>query len=90
MMGGLQRIANPKNLSRMDPRTPVGLFSGDADPVGARGKGVEKVAGFFRRAGCQDLTVKLYPDARHELLNELNRAEVFSDLLAWLEERLPG
>lgn len=90
MMGGLQRIADPKNLSRMDPRTPVGLFSGDADPVGARGKGVEKVAGFFRRAGCQDLTVKLYPDARHELLNELNRAEVFSDLLAWLEEHLPG
>ena len=47
-----------------------------------------KKAGFFRRAGCRDLTVKLYPGARHELLNEINRQEVFSDLLAWLEGHL--
>ena len=90
MMDGLQRIADPKALARMDPHTPVGLFSGEADPVGSEGRGVEKVAGFFRRAGCRDLTVKLYPGARHELLNETNRQEVFSDLLSWLEARLPG
>ena len=88
MMGGLQRIADPRGLSHMDPETPVGLFSGGDDPVGGRGKGVEKVAGFFRRAGCRDLTVKLYPGARHELLNETNREEVFADLLAWLENHL--
>ena len=88
MMGGLQRIADPKGLAKMDPDTPVGLFSGGDDPVGGQGKGVEKVAGFFRRAGCRDLTVKLYPGARHELLNEINRQEVFSDLLAWLEGHL--
>lgn len=90
MMDGLQRIADPKALARMDPHTPVGLFSGEADPVGSEGRGVEKVAGFFRQAGCRDLTVKLYPGARHELLNETNRQEVFSDLLSWLEARLPG
>ncbi len=88
MMGGLQRIADPSALTRMDPNTPVGLFSGAADPVGGRGKGVRTVEGLFRRAGCRDLTVKLYPGARHELLNETNRAEVFSDLLAWLEGHL--
>ena len=90
MMDGLQRISSPRGLTRMDPKTPVGIFSGDADPVGGCGKGVRTVEGFFRRAGCRDLTVKLYPGARHELLHETNRAEVFSVLLAWLESHLEG
>ena len=90
MMEGLQRIADPKALARMDPDTPVGIFSGSDDPVGGRGKGVEKVAGLFRTAGCQDLTVTYYPGARHEILRETNRDEVFQDLLSWLEKRLPG
>ena len=88
MMGGLQRIADSKGLAKMDPETPVGIFSGGDDPVGGRGKGVRTVEGFFRRSGCRDLTVKLYPGARHELLNETNREEVFADLLAWLENHL--
>ena len=88
MMGGLQRISDSKGLAKMDPDTPVGIFSGDADPVGGRGKGVRTVEGFFRRAGCRDLTVKLYPGARHELLNETNREKVFADLLTWLENHL--
>jgi alpha-beta hydrolase superfamily lysophospholipase len=57
--------------------------------VGQNGKGVERVAGFFRQAGTKDLTVHLYPEGRHEILNELNRQEVYDDLLNWLEEHLP-
>lgn len=86
MMTGLQYIAKKENLAKMDKNTPVGLFSGDTDPVGAMGEGVKKVYGFFRDAGCQNVTMKLYPGARHEILNETNRQEVFADLLAWLEE----
>lgn len=85
MMTGLQYIANKRNLARMDKAIPVALFSGDADPVGAMGKGVETVYGFFKDAGCKDVTMKLYPGARHEILNEINREEVFNDLLTWLE-----
>ena len=44
----------------------------------------------FRRAGCRDLTLKLYPGGRHELLHEENRDEVCRDMLAWLEDRLPA
>ena len=44
----------------------------------------------FRRAGCRDVTVKLYPGGRHEMLNEINRSEVLEDLLAWLEDKLPS
>jgi len=88
MMGGLQEIADPKNLARMEADMPIYLFSGDHDPVGNMGKGVEKVAGMLRRAGCRDVTVKLYPGGRHEMINEINRDEVMDDLLRWLEEKI--
>lgn len=90
MMTALQYISAPGNLSRMDPDTPVGLFSGGDDPVGGQGRGVRKVEGFFRRAGCRDVSVKLYPGGRHEMLNEINREEVYADLLGWLEGHQEG
>ena len=64
----------------------MALFSGDADPVGGEGKGVQKVFQLFQAAGCEDVRCKLYPGARHEILNETNRLEVWQDMLDWLEE----
>lgn len=90
MLGGLQYISSPEALARMDPDTPVYLFSGGEDPVGANGKGVRKVVGYFARQGTRDLTWKLYPKGRHEMLNEANREEVYADVLAWLEEHTGG
>ena len=63
---------------------------GGAFSVGANGAGVKKVAGWFRDAGVKDLTVRLYPEGRHEMLNEANRDEVYRDVLSWLERRLPA
>ena len=85
MMAGLRLVCDAKELSKMDKSTPVYFFAGDADPVGSMGKGVRKVVQLFQRAGCQDVTLRLY---RHEMLNEVNREEVFADLLAWLEGHL--
>lgn len=88
MMGGLQFAAGKSNLSKMSKEPPVYFLSGDQDPVGSMGKGVRKVERMFRSAGCKDVTVKLYPGGRHEMFNEVNRQEVFNDLLAWIESRL--
>ncbi len=88
MMGGLQYIASPDALSRMDPSTPVYLFSGDRDPVGSNGEGVRTVYGFFKDHGTADLSMKLYPGGRHEMLNEINKGEVYADVLAWLEKHI--
>lgn len=88
MMGGLQFIAKRENLVKMDKTTPVYVMSGDHDPVGGMGKGVEKVVRMFSTAGCRDVEVKLYADGRHEMFNELNRQEVLEDLLAWLERKI--
>ena len=85
MLGGLQYIASPAALAQMDPDTPVYLFSGDQDPVGGNGAGVRKVYGYFEKQGTRDLTMKLYPGGRHEMLNELNREEVYGDVLSWLD-----
>ncbi len=89
MLGGLQYIASRQALSRLDVDTPIGLFSGDADPVGGMGKGVEKVYEMYRKAGVRDLKLKLYPGGRHEIINETNKQEVYADMLAWLEEHMP-
>lgn len=87
MLGGIQFIGRKKNLAKMDKNTPIYFLSGDRDPVGNMGKGVQKVAQMFRTAGCRDVTVKLYPGGRHEMFNEINRQEVMDDLLAWLKSK---
>lgn len=90
MMVGLQLLAKRENLQKMDPDTPVYFFAGDKDPVGSSGKGVRKVAGWFRDVGVKDVTVTLYPEGRHEMLNELNKDQVFQDVLDWLEKHMPA
>jgi alpha-beta hydrolase superfamily lysophospholipase len=66
---------------------PVYLFSGEADPVGDYGRGPQQVFDRLKSAGLTDVELKLYPEGRHEMLNEANRSEVYDDVLRWIEER---
>lgn len=68
---------------------PTFLVSGSKDPVGDCGKGVLKVYNKLRLFDC-DVSMKIYSGARHELINELNKEEVFEDLLAFLNGVLEG
>lgn len=86
MFRGLQRLTTVDKLKPMRADLPVYFFSGDKDPVGADGAGVMKIVQQFRDAGVQDVSVKLYPDGRHEMFNELNREEVYQDLVRWVEK----
>ena len=58
------------------------------DPVGAMGEGVLACIDAFKRAGIRHVTIRLYPEGRHEMLNEVNRTEVYADILSWLEQRI--
>lgn len=69
----------PKNL-------PIMLMSGEEDPIGDYGKGTKKVYRRLITAGMKNVSVRLYVDARHELINELNRSEVYEDILTWAEK----
>jgi alpha-beta hydrolase superfamily lysophospholipase len=82
---GLLYLTDPKRLAGIPTEVPVLLISGDKDPVGDQGKGVAIVAEQLKAAGVKRVTTRLYPDARHELFNEINREEVIGDLVSWLE-----
>lgn len=79
---GLKESYKKENLAKIDVNKPIAIFSGEKDPVGGNGKLVNKLYNQYKTLGVKDLSVKLYPDARHEILNEVNRAEVYADFLA--------
>lgn len=75
--------------SALPKQLPILLISGDMDPVGDYGKGIKTVKEQLLKQGLRDVSMILYPQARHELLNEINKEEVFADLLRWLQEHEP-
>ena len=60
------------------------FVSGEKDPVGNCGRGVEEAVEFYRDQRIANIQLKLYPNARHEILNEINREEVYNDILNWI------
>ncbi len=81
----LAEAADPHRLAGVRADLPILLVSGTDDPLAGGGAAVELVAARYREAGVGDVEVRLYPGARHELLNETNRDEVTADILAFLD-----
>jgi alpha-beta hydrolase superfamily lysophospholipase len=82
VLDALPHVTSRKSLAAIRKDLPIYVFSGERDPVGTNIRGLIqdlKVAGFAK------LTTRIYPDARHETLNETNRDEVTRDLIAWLD-----
>jgi alpha-beta hydrolase superfamily lysophospholipase len=71
-------------MATIDKALPIYLISGALDPVSKQGEGVEKLKAALLQAGIKRVDMRLYEEARHEILNETNRTEVFKDLLYWL------
>ena len=90
MLHGLSFIAKAENLKKMNLRTPILFVSGAEDPVGDCGKGVQRAFRSFQKAGVQDVSLKLYPGLRHEILNEKSRSDVYADLYQWLDGQISG
>ena len=88
MFTGLKSLSRLHRLAALPGNLPVLFISGDADPIGTQGKGVNTVAQQFRDAGVRDVTVRLYPGARHELFNETNRDEITAELIDWLNRHM--
>lgn len=77
-----------KWFSEYPKEKPTLIVSGDMDPVGDYGRGPTFVYKKLMLSGAKDVTLKLYPGARHELFNETNRDELFRDLAAWIKEKI--
>lgn len=74
-----------QNVNKMRKDMPLLVVSGKDDPVGNLGKGTTQAYQTFLKAGIKDVTLKLYEGDRHEILNELDRAQVYEDIYNWLE-----
>jgi alpha-beta hydrolase superfamily lysophospholipase len=85
LLGGLRRIEDPRNQARVPKQLPVYVFSGARDPVS---NNLQQLLRAYAAAGLENVESRIYPEGRHEMLNETNRDEVIADLLAWLERLL--
>ena len=72
-------------VSKMRTSLPLLVISGEEDPVGNLGKGTTEAAEQLKAGGIKDVTLKLYPGDRHEILNELDRDKVYEDIYQWCE-----
>ncbi len=85
LLHGILDIQEFSNISKMNKSTPVLLFSGDMDPVGDYGRGPKQVYAKFKRANIENVTLEMYEEGRHEMLNEINKDEVYLMVLNWLD-----
>jgi alpha-beta hydrolase superfamily lysophospholipase len=85
MFAGARRLADPAELARMPHYLPLYVAVGSQDPVNGGLTLLWPLIDRYRAAGLGDVTVRVYDDARHEILNETNRAKVIEDILQWLQ-----
>ena len=88
MFRGIQFVQKPQNVEMTPKELPLLIVSGAQDPVGGFGEGVKAVYESYKKAGMTHVEKKLYPEDRHEILNELDREQVFRDLSQWMEEKI--
>ena len=79
----LTRVSGKDWYTEMPDNLPLLVVSGEADPVGAYGKGIKQVYNDLIKSGKKDVTMKLYPGMRHEILNEINNSIVYDDIATW-------
>lgn len=89
MFTAARSLADPRTLGRIRGDLPVYITVGDHDPVNAGLALVNPMPERYRAAGLSDVTLRVWPDARHEVFNESNRDEIVADLLAWLDRVVP-
>jgi alpha-beta hydrolase superfamily lysophospholipase len=90
LLGGMdaRRMSDPAALKQIRSDLPVLIVSGSDDPLHRGLRGLDLLEKRWREAGVRRIDVRIYPGARHELTNELNRDEVTRDVCAWIERVL--
>jgi alpha-beta hydrolase superfamily lysophospholipase len=84
-INGFEKVYNEANERKIPKDLPIHFISGSLDPVGNKSKGVKAMINRFEKYGMKNITYKFYENARHELFNEINRNEVFKDVIHWLD-----
>lgn len=87
MFDGMAKMNAQEKSGNVPKELPIFFVAGNEDPVGANGKGVSAVYQRYLTKGAKNAQMKLYEGDRHEILNELDRAVVYEDLLSWLMDK---
>lgn len=82
---GLRLFGTP--AAGLAPKVPILIIGGSEDPL-SRGDGRRRLAEAYRKRGVHDVTVREYPEARHELLNEINHEEATAEIITWMLEHI--
>jgi len=83
----LSNLYDKDSFGFVNKNTPIFIVSGERDPIGLYGKGVKALFNFYISLGFKKVSFKLYSECRHELLNELNKGEVYQDILKWIDSK---
>ncbi|HDX9628098.1 TPA: alpha/beta hydrolase [Bacillus cereus] len=88
LFSGVLEVNKLEEFKKTPKNLPIHIFSGDRDPVGDMGKGVKEVYENYKKCDVKDVTLRLYENGRHEMFHEVNRDEVFKDLILWLDKHI--
>lgn len=84
MLRGFRRVAS-KDWGRQIPDVPVLIAAGGNDSVGGKGKGPQRYARQLEKNGLSNVTLKIFPDDHHEILNEFDREDVYAFIRNWID-----
>ena len=90
LVQSIRYSCDPSNVAKIKKDIPILFVSGDCDPVGNNGEGVKKSYEIMKLVGSVDVSMKLFMGCRHEVLNELNKDEVYEYILNWINEKTPS
>ncbi|WAA13429.1 alpha/beta hydrolase [Fervidibacillus halotolerans] len=85
---GLETIHQDENIRKIPNDFPMFIFSGEQDPVGGNTKGVKKVIRQYEKNGLTNIQSMFFPKGRHEMLNELNKEDVYEHIFHWIENQI--
>ncbi len=83
----LKQVSTRRWYNSVPLSMPIFIASGTMDPIGDYSKGVNEVYKTLKKTGHKNVSLKLYEGARHEILNEINRKEVYADIISWLDSQ---
>jgi len=88
MFKTMQYVVSPSKVKKIRKDLPILMASGAEDPIGEFGKTVKAAFTLYQKAGVKDLEMHLFDKDRHEILNELDKTDVYEYIFEWIKERL--
>ena len=84
---GMKPLFNKENLAKVSKEQKLFIITGEEDPVSNYSKYTLELEKMYKELGLKDVSIKIYPHMRHEILNEDNRQEVYNDLLEFFNKQ---